>query len=271
MLIKFWMFLWFVYYCLRLRIDPWKFFQLNADYFNKIKGIYSKQEINKLIPHRWRLRQLIYDGQTDPPRFPVFLKPEWGQNSYGIYRADSPDELDGVEPVIARRKMTYLLQEAAEEKREFEVYYIRQARNPDRPAVLTITEVKNSRDGQHPINGVNNINTTYTDLTPGFLGGGEQIIWNHIKRIGNFRMARVCMKADSEADLLKGNFHIVEINLYTPMPIHLLDPDLPWQQKARFIRDGMWFLAENARAISSGQAYRQIFFKKVAMHYRVKS
>jgi hypothetical protein len=270
-LIKLWMFVWFVYYCLKLRVDPWRFFQLNADYFNKEKGIYSKLEINQLIPYRWRLRQLVYDEQLNPGRYPVFLKPEWGQNSYGIYRADSPQSLKDANGKIAQKDLTYLLQEAASETREFEIYYIRQALKPDVCAVLTVTEVKNSGENAHPINGVNNNHTTYTDLTQGFSGVGERIIWNHVRQIGNFRMARVCVKANSEADLLKGRFHIVEINLYTPMPINLLDPDISWRQKARFIENGMWFLAENARNLSDSQEHKSVFFRKLAMHYKVKS
>lgn len=270
-MIKFWMIFWFIYFCLKLRIDPSKFFQLNAGYFNKEKGIYSKLEINRLIPFRWRLEQLLYDGVTRPKKYPAFFKPEWGQNSFGIYRADSVTDLDGIQEKIAHRKLSYLLQEAALEKREFEIYYIRQADNPGNYATLTVTEVKNVHEERNPINGVNNIHTTYTDLTQRFLGIGTEIIWNHVKKIGNFRMARVCVKADSEVELLKGQFHIVEINLYTPLPINLLDPLVPWQHKLQFIKRGMLFLAENARVISASQERKSIFFKKLAMHHRVKS
>jgi len=271
MLIVIWMIFWFIYYCLRQRIDPSKFFQLNADYFNKEKGIYSKLEINQLIPFKWRLKQVVYDGISKPGKYPVFLKPEWGQNSYGIYRADSPEDLNHIRTQIAQKNLTYLVQEAAGEKREFEIYYIRQADNPDVCAALTITEVKNYIEPDHPINGVNNIHTRYDDLTGRFPVIGSQIIWNHVKNIGNFRMARVCAKADSEFDLLKGQFHIVEINLFTPMPIQLLDPKVPWENKLRFIRQGMLLLAENAKAISTSQKSKNVFFRKMAMNYKIKS
>jgi hypothetical protein len=269
--INFWMIFLFIVYCLRLRIDPSKFFQLNADYFNKEKGIYSKLEINQLIPFRWRLKQIVYSSGIMPTRFPVFLKPEWGQNSNGIYRADSPEEFKEIQRIVAKKDMTYLLQEAADENREFEVYYIRQADHLDHCATLTITEVKNQRDGNHPINGVKNAYTSYTDLTQEFTDIGLQTIWNHVKSIGNFRMARVCIKANSEIDLLKGEFHIVEINLLTPMPIHLLDQRVPWKNKMGYIKNGMWLLAENAQAISTRQESKKLFLRKLGMHYRVKS
>ena len=270
-LIKFWMIFWFIYYCLRLRIDPWKFFQLNADYFNKEKGIYSKLEINQLIPFKWRLRQVVYDGFSDPTHYPVFFKPEWGQNSYGIYRADSHDDLEQIQGKIAKKNLAYVLQEAASEEREFEIYYIRQADNFEKYATLTVTEVKNKGERDYPINGVNNIHTAYSDLTSKFFGLHKQIIWNHVKSIGSFRMARVCVKANSESDLLKGYFHIVEINLFTPMPINLLDPKVHLKEKFNFIKNGMLFLAQNAGAISANQERKSVFFRKLAMHYRVKS
>jgi hypothetical protein len=271
LVITFWMMFWYIAYCFKFRVDPWKFFQLNADYFNKKLGIYSKLEINQLIPFQWRLKQWVHDRSTPPQRYPVFLKPEWGQNSYGIYRADSPQEFEVLQEVIADKEITYVLQEAAEQSLEFEVYYIRQVEKPDTFASFTITEVENTHEEKLPINGKNNIHTAYRDRTQSFTEDETQIIWNHVKKIGNFRMARVCMKADSKTDLLQGNFHIVEINLFTPMPLNLLDPKTPWPEKAQFIRAGMFFLAENTRAISAKQERKSIFFKKLAMHYRVKS
>ena len=271
LIIKFWMMLWYILYCIKFRIEPWKFFQLNADYFNNKIGLYSKQDINQLIPFRWRLKQLVHDGVTTPQQYPVFLKPEWGQNSYGIYRVDCLQEFKHIQEEIAGKELTYLLQDAANEQREFEIYYIRQSEKPDMYAVLSITEVENSREENYPINGVYNIYTSYRDLTHRFINGETKTVWDHLKKIGNFRMARVCVKADSKASLLKGNFHIVEINLFTPMPLNLLDTAKPWGEKISFIRAGMFFLAENTKAISTSQEKKSIFLRKLAMHYKVKS
>ena len=271
LVIKLWMMFWYITYCFKFRVDPWKFFQLNADYFNKKSGIYSKLEINLLIPFQWRLKQWVHDRVTPPQQYPVFLKPEWGQNSYGIYRADSQQEFDVLKKVIADKEITYVLQEAARQNREFEVYYVRRVDKPDMFASFSVTEVENKHENKYPINGKNNIHTAYRDRTQSFRDDEKEVIWNHVKKIGNFRMARVCMKADSKSDLLQGKFHIVEINLFTPMPLNLLDPETPWTEKAQFIKESMFFLAENTRAISAKQERKSIFFKKLAMHYRVKS
>ncbi len=263
--------LWYIIFCIKFRIDPWKFFQLNADYFNNKIGLYSKQDINQLIPLRWRLKQLVHNGNTVPQQYPVFLKPEWGQNSHGIYRADCRKEFKHIQKQIAGKELTYLVQDAASEQRELEIYYVRQAKKQNSFAVLSITEVENNLEKKNPINGVHNIHTSYRDLTHRFMNGGTKMVWDHVKKIGSFRMARVCVKTDSIDDLLRGKFHIVEINLFTPMPLNLLDKTKPWEEKIRFIGASMFFLAENTKAISTSQEKKSIFLRNLAMHYKVKS
>ena len=265
------MMFWYIVNCLRLRTNPWRFFQLNAQYFNKKKGIYSKYDINRLIPIRWRLGQYLDNEAYFPAEFPVFLKPEWGQNSYGIFRADDLNELKQIRKNTANSDLTYLVQEAARESREFEVFYIRDAANPHEAAVLSVTEVKNSKESQYPINGVHNIFSSYIDRTPQFTRDELAQLWEHVSRVGHFRMARAALKADSEVELLAGNFHIVEINLFTPMPLNLLDEVTPWQEKAKFIKHAMVHLARNTAGLFKGQKEEGIFFKKLIMHYKVKS
>ncbi len=265
------MIFWYIVHCLRLRVNPWRFFQLNARYFNRKKGIYSKQDINRLIPFRWRLSQKYDNESYMPERFPVFYKPEWGQNSHGIYRADSLEELQKLRIKTKNSGLTYLVQDAAREEREFEVFYIRNAERPREFSVLTITEVSNSKDRQYPINGVHNVYSGYADRTAEFNGVKSAQIWKHISTIGYFRMARVAIKAKSEKAMLAGRFHIVEINLFTPMPLNLLDKGIPWLEKFRFVKRAMFHMAENTGKVFKKNNEENIFFKKLIMHYRVKS
>ncbi len=264
------MIFWYIVHCLRLKVNPWRFFQLNARYFDKKKGIYSKQDINRLIPQQWRLEQ-HFDTETHIPKeFPVFLKPEWGQNSYGIYRADSPADLKQIRNYIAKSDLTYLIQDAAREALEFEVFYIRDADNPSDAAVLTITEVSNGKESQYPINGIYNIFTDYWDRTTEFNGEKSGQLWKHLRNIGQFRMARVGIKSNSEEDLLAGRFHIVEINLFTPMPLNLQDKSKSWMEKARFIETAMHHTAKNTARVFKKNEEENIFFKKLIMHYKLK-
>jgi hypothetical protein len=264
------MIFWFIYYCLKHKVNPWWFFQLNAGYFNRDKGIYSKYDINLLIPHEWRLNQNFDNISLVPVDYPVFVKPEWGQNSYGIYRADSESHLSQVRDAIAKRDLSYLVQEAAKEPREFEIFYIRRADSPNDFAVLSITEVKNRNENRFPINGVHNSDTYYRDRTMDFTAEEIAGIWQNLRKIGQFRVARVGLKANSEVDLLQGLFHIVEINLFTPMPLNLLDPAKTWPENTRFIKRSMVHLMWNAKAISSRQIRENIFFRKLIAHYKVK-
>jgi hypothetical protein len=41
------------------------------------------------IPKKWRLKQDYFDKNNLPETFPVFLKPEWGQNSNGIIKINN--------------------------------------------------------------------------------------------------------------------------------------------------------------------------------------
>ena len=265
------MIFWFIWYCLKLGVKPWRFFQLNASYFNRRKGIYSKYDINRLIPLKWRLGQYLDNPGYLPLEFPVFLKPEWGQNSYGIYRADSLSELRSLRKKTVKTQLTYLVQEAALEPREFEIFYIRASEFPEQPAVLSITEVSNSEKKRFPINGVLNVYCSYRDRTAEFSAEMLLKLWEHIGCMGQFRIARVGLKTTSIQKLLEGEFHIVEINLFTPMPLNLLDRSKTWQEKALFIRDAMHHLSRITGQIPVLKRETGIFFKKLMMHYKVKS
>lgn len=262
--------LWYLFYCIKIWVAPWKFFQLNANYFNRKKGIFSKQEINQLIPFQWRLSQYISDKKTPPKTFPSFIKPEWGQNSYGIFLADDDKKFRDIGNHIVNSQLTYLIQEAAKEVREFEIFYIRDANRLWNYKIMTITEVLNNSGERHPVNSVHNINTSYVDLSKNFNDAQLDSIWRLLSRIGNFKIARVAIKSNSISNLLKGKFHIVEINLFAPMPINLLDPNISWKSKISFIKKSMHSLAKCTKAISKQQKTKNIFFRKLIMHYKVK-
>lgn len=265
------MIFWYIVHCIKLRVNPWNFFQLNADYFNRKKGIYSKHDINRLIPAKWRLGQYIDNKSYFPAEFPVFLKPEWGQNSYGIHRADSLLDLKRIRKTTLTSNLTYLVQEAAQEQRELEVFYVRDADKPFNYAVLSITEVKNQKVAKFPINGVHNPYCYYRDRTPELSEEQLDKVWRHISKIGQFRMARVGLKTNSDEDLIRGRFHIVEINLFTPMPLNLLDIHVGWNEKIQFIKQAMYHIAKNTTKVLTNRNQESIFFKKVVMHYKVKS
>ena len=207
--------------CVRIGTKPCKYFQFNAPYFDRKRGIYSKLGIDQLIPEKWRLAQRYDDGAFIPDDWPVFVKPEWGQNAAGIQRADNIEQLTAIREEIAQEDIRYLVQEGAKETREFEIFSMRHYEDKSKYAVFSITEAVNAE--VNPINSVYNENTRYVDITDRFDQTQRDTIWQQINTVGKFNISRASMRANSEEDLLAGRFHIIEINLFLPMPIHMLD------------------------------------------------
>ena len=257
--------------CVRILAAPWRYFQLNAKYFSAKKGIFSKIDIDGLVPEKWRLNQVYDDGQTIPEKFPVFVKPEWGQNAFGIWRADNAQDLGKIRKKIASSKTAYVIQEAATEAREFEIFTIPDHQASTEYAVLTITEAVNSENEQYPINSINNENTSFLELTHKFNEQELNQIWSYVRELGDFKIARVCVHANSEQHLLAGCFHLIEINLFVPMPLNLLDKSYTWRDKTRFILASMMALAKVTKTLNLQSQLQPIFTKKLLYQRKARS
>ncbi len=258
----------YIFLCFFLRVGPWRYFQLNARYFNHSKGIFSKLDIDKLIPKQWRLPQWVDHSGIQPESYPVFLKPEWGQNSKGIQCAHSQQEFEHLRLLKPNSNVQYLVQQGARGKIEYEVFIIP---NPSgERACLSITQVINHSRQVHPINGIYNPETEYLDISDGFDSDQKQQIFNSLRRIGEFNIARFGLRADSIDAMLAGNFQIIEINLFFPMPLMLLSKNVSWMNKWSFVFTNMWLLARVTKAMPDTYPYKDIFFKKMAFFQHVK-
>jgi hypothetical protein len=260
---------WCIVYSLRYRVAPWHFFQLNSGYFNSTKSIFSKLDMDRFIPERWRLQQLEDDGDT-APEFPVFLKPEWGQNAHGIFFIRNGDELDEARKTKVVKRTAYLLQEVAREKREYELFYIRSATDHQSCGLLSVTEVKNRNQLDPVINGVYNKDSSYYDITTDFTATEQEILWTMLKSVGSFRIARVGLCANSKQDLLLGNFHIIEVNIFLPFPLILMDKSISFSVKYQFIKKTMALAALSITTLPQREKRHAIFFRQLIAHYRVK-
>ena len=275
MIIRIYQVLAYILFCAWQRAAPWKYFQLNAPYFNEQRGIFSKLDTDQLIPEAWRLPQSLDIGDYQPPLYPVFVKPEWGQNSFGIQRADN---LQALNTIRSNRKNTtgnYLIQQAASGKREFEVFIIPSSQEGSSqkdslPAVISITETLNNSDDRYPINGIYNSATSYEDLTPQLTASQIEQLWHHLSQIGSFRLSRVGLRANSVEAMINGEFHIIEVNLLYPMPLMLLSHNRTWREKNRFSLQAMWCLATITKTISASQPRKSIFFTKLKTARRLK-
>lgn len=261
---------WEIISSIRIWTFPGDYFQLNADYFNSEKGIFSKLDIDKLIPDKWRLNQELLNPYTEPSSFPVFIKPEWGQNALGITYVDSPGDFRKTRDEALKLPYDHVVQEAAKELREFEVFYTRKAGEQSQYSALSVTEVKNRGDEQYPINSIDSELTWFSEITEDMSDAGKEVLWKQISSIGYFRIARVCCRANNLVELIKGQFHIVEINLFVPMPLYLVSDNISKQQKNRFIREQMMNLAKLIKEIPKEQPHKSIFYRKWWAHIRVK-
>lgn len=244
--------------CARIGTAPWRYWQLNARYFSSEQGVFSKLALDALIPRQWRLEQSINNDNTTPSHFPVFLKPEWGQNAHGIHRADNVEQLGRLRAVVAHHPQRYLIQAAAPGQREFEIFSIDADREDGRHDVITITEAVNTRE-DYPINSKYNRHTKYVDVTSKFSSQQQAVIAGFLSKIGKFGISRMSVRTDNFDSLLNGNFHVIEINLFLPMPINLLDGTFSWREKWRFIRSAMMSLARATKLIKPVEKPQPIF------------
>ncbi len=254
--------------CCLIGTKPCKYFQLNSPWFNERKGVFSKMDLDRLIPDRWRLQQDYDDGASSPDSFPVFLKPEWSENAKGIRRADNADELRLIRQQIAAAKVPYLLQEGASHRREFEIFCLRDYRDKSRFSIFSITETINRRE-PNPINSIHNRDTHYRDLTDQFTTEQKEIIYGFVNQVGAFAISRLSVRAPSPQQLVAGNFQVIELNLYTPMPIHMLDGKYKLRDLWKMIRQTMMFLARLTRARDKSLVEKPVYTR--IMRYNRKS
>ena len=261
----------YISYCIRYGVGPWRYFQLNAPYFNEQRNLFSKLDVDKRIPKQWLLEQFMDLGSRDPSSYPVFVKPEWGQNSQGVVRVDNLLQLNALRQQRTTRHPFYIIQQAATEKREFELFMIPNEKDLQQCSILSITETCNHSGEALPVNGIYNKDSYYQDCITKLTEEQQNTIWGHFKQMGNYRIARYGVRANSLEDLIAGRFHVVEINLYVPMPLLLLTQQISLFHKLKFINKAMKQLVFVTKAIPATQLSKSVFFKKLRIARRLKS
>lgn len=261
----------YILYCIRFGVAPWRYFQLNAPYFNQQRNLFSKLDVDKRIPKQWLLEQFMDLGHREPTQYPVFIKPEWGQNSQGVERIDNSWQLDRLRAQRTARHPFYLIQQAALGKREFELFMIPHQDNLQQYSLLSVTETCNRGPEELPVNGIYNKDTYYQDCSSRLTAEQLAKIWGYLKQMGDYRIARYGVRADSLEALIAGRFQVVEINIYVPMPLLLLVDEVKLSKKLSFIRKAMKQLVLVTQTIPAAQQKKSVFFKKLSISKRLKS
>lgn len=269
----------FIWNALRAGIAPWKFFQLNASYFNDDKGYFSKLDIEQHIPDCWSLKSMALKLPNmdiehmriqilEKYSYPFFLKPEWGQNGYGVFRVRDDRECREALEIIKKTQLPYFVQEAGKDVCEFEIFYVRCPKSDHEAAVFSVAESRSYTGESLPVHSVH-YGTRYHDMTDEFSYVEIKKVLEHILSIGEFRMARVGVKAESKEALVRGDFQVIEINIFTPMPLNLLDLSQPWKVKKMFVWELSHALVQAIAALPDNDP-KPIFWKKTKMHFKVK-
>ena len=264
--------------CAKRGISPWRFFQLNAPYFNDQKGVFSKLDLEQQVPEKWRLPSLVLDPLQsvdgwkaevlDHLRLPVFVKPEWGQNGHGIYRARTEQELEQALREVARLETPYFVQQGADYGREIDVFFVGSPRTDQAPRCFSVTEMLDTHGDILPIHSIHN-GTQYRDLTGLLTAEDRAQLWRLLSEMGDYRIARVGLKTPSLEALLEGVFQVVEINLFTPMPINLLDEEQSLVKRQEFLK-GFAKAVADVIAQSEQQPSKPIFWEKTRRHFALK-
>ncbi len=254
--------------CIRIGTKPCKVFQLNAAQFDRKEGIFSKVDIDQNIPAKWRLFQRYDDSEFVPKSWPVFVKPEWGQNASGVQRADDLPALRAIRGRRNNANIRYLVQDASPASREFEVFSIRHHQERERFAIFTVTEALNDAELK-PVNSINNDDTRFVEITDQLGETNCQQLWQMVNQLGRYNISRASLSANSVEALLAGEFHVIEINLFLPMPINLLDKKYSAKEIIDFVCKYMMCLAKVTKYRNKAQGEKPVFSK--SMMYNRKS
>ena len=266
--------LYFIYFCIKLWVKPWRFFQLNAKYFNDEKGIFSKYEIEQLIADKWRLKSCLINNNTDIIetlkwfKFPVFFKPEWSQNSHWVKLFHCTKDLKEYIFKLKSFSSNYIIQEASKYKREYELCYSIDPKNQKDILLHSIVESKNPYKKKNYVNGIHT-NTFYREVLWKINDGSKEKIKKYISEIWDFKLARIWFKTDSLESFIKWNFQIFEINIFLPMPLLLLAENINKNDKEIFLKKWSKNLVELSKNIPE-KYNKPIFFRKMLIHYKIK-
>jgi len=258
--------LYFIYYSLKKWVNPYMFFQNHVDQFNWKKWIFSKYEIEKKIPKKWKLRSEYYSQQyevniRDNYNFPFFLKPEWGQNSKWIYAIQNVWDFQNFSQKILKWNVNYIVQEWVIWK-EFEISFTRN--NQD----ITIWSLVESVNTQWELIHCKNCYTEYIERIYELSQTDIESLKSMVQEIEPYSFARIWLKAESLRHIIDWKLKIFEINIFVPLPLFLLAENIRKPEKNVFLKrylQELVCITKNRKKLS----YEEVFLKKTYMHFKL--
>jgi len=149
------------------------------------------------------------------------------------------------------------------------VFSIRHNTERDKAAVFTVTEALNDTELK-PVNSVKNSSTRYVEITQQFDTQQLQQLWLMVNDLGEYNISRASLSANSIEELLKGKFQVIEVNLFLPMPINLLDQKHTAKSIFNTVREYMMCLAKVTRDRDKILPEKHIFIKVMTYNRKNK-
>ncbi|MDC0506028.1 hypothetical protein OAN96_00360 [Candidatus Gracilibacteria bacterium] len=259
----------YILYCIRLWANPWMFFQINNEWFNEKKGFFSKMEMNQLLPKKWQLKTYkIEDIDLDNfnLEFPVFLKPEYGHRSYGVYIVKNKTQLKDCIKEIRGLYIPYIVQGASKYNEEYEITFINNTQAKS-SIVYSISEAINKNQQKYIIHSTKN-GTQYVEHISDLKNSDIKKIESHISRIPS-RVGRISLKSNSIQDIINGDFEIFEINLFLASPLYIQDKEISFTEKCRFMLNYTKDIAKLTKTLRH-KKYKHIFWNTLKRYYLIK-
>ncbi len=258
--------------CLLTGTNPWMYFQIHSHFFNTKKWIFSKIDIETHIPSKWKLQSIEINHTTTADDilmhndFPLFGKPEWGQNANGISYIENKASLSKFLRHVKSNDIDYLIQPASAYNREYELCFTKDPDNLEQYQIHSLVQAINE-----DWNKVSSINaeTRYKEILHELSPKQKDTLIEHIKQIWDFWIGRIWLRADSKKAMIEGKFEIFEINIFVPMPLKLLAYNVDESQKSAFFKKWITTLAKLTKNRPK-QKYREVFLRKTYMHYKIQ-
>lgn len=264
--------LYLIYYSLRQGVNPYLFFQIHTRYFNLEKWYFSKYEIEKDIPNKWKLESIYIEKKTTKEEilknfnFPLFWKPEWWQNSHGItYIKDSTDLITFIQKT-KDKKIQYLVQKSSIYLNEYEICF---SKDPDNISEVIIHSIVQSVNVPWTFISWIHAKTQYIEVMVNYSQEEINQLKTYILEVGDFTLWRIGLKANSCEEMIDWKFQIFEINIFIPLPLKLLANNISIEEKEDFLRYWTLTLSQLTK-IRKKTPYIEIFLRQIILHYKIK-
>lgn len=260
----------FVCYCLKSWVNPWNFFQIHSNFFDSKKWIFSKLDLEKSIPKRWRLPSVkisswdTYETFLKNVSFPIVWKPEWWQNAHGVRLLRDSHEFSAFLQNAKNSEIPYLIQEFSNLDYEYELSFTKDQNNLI--TLWSLVEVENI--DQTKINSIHG-RSRYIERLWEISQEEREKLQQYLMKLNNFKIARVWIKSSSIKDLISWNFKIFEINIFIPLPLKLLAENISKKEKISFLKAYTKNMVTLTKFRTKSE-YKEVFFRKIFLHYKIK-